>query len=453
MLGDIEATNSQARQAGQPPETPTKALVLASADSHVKWCYVFARRYGGDSAEIEIYAPTDAGHDLNEEILRNMGVDAAYTSAPLEDFPDHCDLSRVDVIFTILTPPLFASMHRRLARWLEDERPSRRPIIVTGFPGISLHLVMGITTRQGADVICVNTKRDLDESRRISRMMGYDPSQICSTGYIFAPPRLSRSFRSVPNSGRRIVFSTQPNWPSKREERKYILRKLVEAAYRYPDDRFVIKLRLPPGAKTVHPEPHHYEKIFPELRVDRPENLSFAYGPMIEALETADLHITVASTAAVESISMGVPTAIISDFGPHEGYGVFHFIGSGMLRTIDQAMAGDVGAPEKEWMIENGFSETDTIESAFSLIDRARAQQEKLAAPLPLRSISYTPEQFPYDFTPKESPKALPKESPRKPETRAGLKNLARQLLPPVLLPAARRIYRKMTFVRKLRLL
>lgn len=436
MLRDIEATNSQALQAGQSTEIPTKALVLASADSHVKWCYVFARRYGGDSAEIEIYAPTDAGHDLNEEILRNMGVDAAYTSAPLEDFPDHCDLSRVDVIFTILTPPLFASMHRRLARWLEDERPSRRPIIVTGFPGISMKLVMGITTRQGADVICVNTRKDLQDAGRISKKLGYDPAVLCNTGYIFSPPRLTRSFRTTPNSGRQIVFSTQPHWPGKRDERKYILRKLTEASCRYPNDTFVIKLRLPPGAKTVHPEPHHYEKLFSELKVARPGNLLFAYGPMAETLKTADLHLTVSSTAAVESISMGVPTAIISDFGPHESYGVFHFIGSGMLRTIDQAMAGDVGAPEKEWLLENGFSENDTIDAALLLIDRARAAQSKLAAPLPLRSVAYTPENFAYDF--------YPKENSCKPRAGAGLTRLARQLLPPALLPAARRVYRKM---------
>lgn len=441
MPKDIKEDDLQEYSAGQlhgdqSSGASTKALVVASADSHVKWCHAFARRYGGDNAEIDIYAPSDAGHDLNEVILRNMGVDAAYTSAPLADLPDHYDLSRIDVIFTILTPPLFALMHRRLARWLEDERPTRRPIIVTGFPGISMKLMRGIATRQGADVICVNTRTDLQDAERISKWMGYDPAVLCNTGYIFAPPRLARSFRTAPDSGRRIVFSTQPHWPGKRDERKYILRKLTEAACRYPNDTFVVKLRLPSGAKTVHPEPHHYEELFSELKVTRPYNLLFAYGPMAEALETADLHLTVSSTAAVESISMGVPTAIISDFGPHEGYGVFHFIGSGLLRTIDQAMAGDVGTPETEWLIENGFSETDTIEAAFSLIEQARAAQDELAAPLPLRSISYNSENFAYAFREKNSH--------RKPSTRLELKRLAKQLLPPILFPAVRSIYRKL---------
>mgnify|MGYP001272988741 CR=1 FL=1 len=445
MPNDIEISDLHEYSADQPHDqnssrATTKALVLASADSHVKWCHTFARLYAGDKAQIEIYAPSDAGHDLNQAILRNMGINAEYTTAPLADLSNRYDLSQYDVIFTILTPPLFALMHRGVARWIEDKRPDRRPIIVTGFPGISMQLVTGITTRQGADVICVNTKRDLEEAQRISRMMGYDPSPICKTGYIFAPQRSNRTFRTTPNSGRRIVFSTQPSWPSKREERKYILRKLTEAACRYPDDTFVIKLRMPPDSQTVHPEPYHYEKIFSELRVRHPRNLLFAYGPMSEALETADLHLTLASTAAVESISMGVPTAIIADFGPHNGYGVFHFIGSGLLRTIDQAMAGDVGTPEREWLVENGFAESDTIEAAFSLIEQARVAQEELAAPLPLQSLAYTPENFAYDF--------YPKEFLQKPRVRLGLKRIAKQVLPPAIFPLAKRVYRTLTSAR-----
>ena len=74
-----------------------------------------------------------------------------------------------------------------------------------------------------------------------------------------------------------------------------------------------------------------------------------AAGDMGEVLSRTDLLVTVSSTAAVEAIHRGIPTAILTDFGIRESLGNAHFLGSGCLAAFDDLDAGAHPVADGRW--------------------------------------------------------------------------------------------------------
>ncbi|WP_444547752.1 DUF6716 putative glycosyltransferase, partial [Streptomyces fradiae] len=70
------------------------------------------------------------------------------------------------------------------------------------------------------------------------------------------------------------------------------------------------------------------------------------YGNMGRVLDVTDLLVTVSSTAALEALHRGVPTAVLTDLGVREALGNHHFIGSGLLTSWDRLDAGDEPVPD-----------------------------------------------------------------------------------------------------------
>ncbi|PMR73054.1 hypothetical protein C1H69_18925 [Billgrantia endophytica] len=294
-----------------------------------------------------------------------------------------------------------------------------------------MKLANGLATRQGADIICLNSKKDLSYAKEFFSDLGLDGSVLESTNYPFAAEGERKEVKTKPNTGRHIVFTTQPHWPGKIEERLYVLGELVKAAKLYPSDKIIIKLRMPAGKKTIHPEKYHYESIFPKLRLKKPTNLEFVYGDMAKVLESTDLHITLASTAAVESIAMKIPTAIIGDFGIVEKYGVDHFVGSGLILKISDALSSGVSLPHAQWLNYNGLGEDDNFEAAFSKLRRVIEKQDQSASALPLNPVYYNSKNYAYDFSPSvmiDKKERLPK----RPRLKVRIKNMLKELLPPI---------------------
>lgn len=376
----------------------TKSLVVASADSHIKWCW-FAAQQITPEAQIDIYAPVDNFH-IDSTILSNMGVVAPVSQGPLDELCQRIDLSHYETIICILTPSKFVLMHQMIEDWVKVTAPRARPIIITGFPGITMRLNNVLLARLGADIICLNSRRDLDEATHIVESLGEDPNVLTSSGYPFSAKHTKSDFKRQPNTGRTILFSTQPHWPGRLMERLYILEKLYLFAIENPCDKVLIKLRMPPGKKSIHAEKYHYEEIFAFLGKRSPDNLIFAYGEMQSALATADLHLTLSSTAAAESIAMGIPTAIIADFGIDEGYGVNHFIGSGLIMPIAEALTQPVPSPSHRWLQRNGFHPDDNLSAAAMKTRDLLAEQARLGTAIPMRKSFFNPRNRAYAFHP-----------------------------------------------------
>lgn len=374
-----------------------KLGVLAAADSAVKYCYLLASEYARPGDVIEIVCLRETGRDVSAQILSNMGVSAPFRIISLADFLSHEALS-YDVLFIFPEQrAVYCSFLNDLHTHIAKTGAVRRPLLVVGFIGIAMdYLLKGLALRQGADVICVNTKHDYQQAQQISHKMGFDSSVLVKTGYPMAIGEKRQAIRTQPNSGRRIVFATQPHWPGLLE-RKYIIARLLKGCQRCPDDRFIIKLRLPEGKKSVHNEPYHYQRLFKQMDVSQPANLEFAYGSMQEVLDETDVLVTVSSTAAVESIARGIPTAILSDFGYSTDYGLHHFIGSGLLRSLEQVIDGDIGTPRNEWLEENGFGHDDDRQALHARLDALLLRQSEQGQPLPLHSLCIGKAHVPFE--------------------------------------------------------
>ena len=93
----------------------------------------------------------------------------------------------------------------------------------------------------------------------------------------------------------RVVFAAQPSVPAGRAERRYLLRRAVAHARRYPDREVVVKLRSRPGEHTTHLEEVPYQKLATERDLAAPANLRLAYGHMGRVLDGTDLLVEVAT--------------------------------------------------------------------------------------------------------------------------------------------------------------
>ncbi len=229
--------------------------------------------------------------------------------------------------------------------------PRRRPVVVTGYVGVVYEkLADGLLLRHGADLVLANSPYDARRFRAVYEGVGADPSAVVRAALPFlggAPHR--------PVPGRHtVVFAAQPSVPATRADRMYLLRRLAAHARLHPDREVLLKLRSKPGEHTTHIEELPYQRLARSL--PPPPNLRLVYGNMGRVLDVTDLLVTVSSTAALEALHRGVPTAVLTDLGVREALGNHHFIGSGLLTSWDRLDAGDEPVPDPAWLADQGVS-------------------------------------------------------------------------------------------------
>ena len=139
-----------------------------------------------------------------------------------------------------------------------------------------------------------------------------------------------------------------------------------------------------PGERVTHEEPFPYDELLRGLGAEQPANLKVALGDMGQVLARTDLLVTVSSTAAVEAIHRGVPTAVLTDFGIRESLGNAYFLGSGCLASFDELDAGAAPVADERWARRNGLGGT---------VDELPGRVAALlaAGPLPPVQPFYTP--------------------------------------------------------------
>lgn len=378
-----------------------KTLCAVSAiDSGMKYCQFLAESYAEPGDRIERIVLVDQHFHLDAETLQNIGVTGKASYLTLAQFFARLREGQYDVIFHYHAPPGYLAFYRAMQDWLA-KRPmaKKRPLLVTGFSGmISEHMAMGLTSRLGSDVICLSTATNLRHGKTACHYMGVDDSVLVQTGYPVALPGNGRVLRTVPNSGRNIVFATQPHFPGGLRQRLYILVELLKLCRACPQDTVTIKLRMQEGKRAIHDEPYHYEALFRALRVDKPDNLVFAYGDMAGVLDTADILLSMSSTAVMEAIAKGVPAAIIADFGLSAEDGLPIFFGSGLFVSIRDLAEGWAGTADPAWLEANGFGPDDHPDRLHQRLDTLLNMQDEQASALPLPDIYCTEKTLPFAF-------------------------------------------------------
>jgi hypothetical protein len=331
---------------------PLRVTVIADSDTRWKWGALTARRIDPDvrlDARLLRGRATPTPRQLAElGIPADSMVEqtAAEILAGIDE--DSCDV----VVISCVGGTVQALLHGFARAW--QGRP-RRPVVVTGYVGVVYEkLADGLLLRAGADVVLANSADDAQRFRDVYDGVGYPTGSIAETALPFLGGDRYRPDDQRPFT---VAFAVQPSVPDGRAGRLHLLRRTVDHARLHPEREVLVKLRSKPGEHTTHIEENPYQKLVASL--DPPDNLSLVYGHMGEVLDRTDLLVTVSSTAALESLHRGIPTAILTDLGIRESLGNHHFLGSGCYASWDELDDGHLPYADPLWTASHGVSNTE----------------------------------------------------------------------------------------------
>lgn len=328
--------------------------VLADSDTRWKWGALTARRLAPEpgSAHLTGYLlrgrATPTARQLGEVGVRTDRLTEVTCAGFLADI----ERERYDVVVLALVGGAAAAvLHGARALW---PGPGPRPAFVTGYVGVVYEkLADGLLLRHGADLVLANSRHDADRFRAVYRGVGADADAVVETALPFLG---GAPYSPVGDRTHRVVFAVQPSVPQSRADRSYLLRRAVEHARLHPDREVLVKLRSRPGEHTTHLEELPYQRLAQQLPGGLPSNCRLVYGNMGEVLDTADLLVTVSSTAALESLHRGIPTAVLTDLGVRETLGNHHFLGSGCLASWTELDAGLLPKGDPDWLAAQGVA-------------------------------------------------------------------------------------------------
>jgi hypothetical protein len=353
-----------------------RILGVADSDSYVKWgAATLARAPREWEASFVVlntpFVPTAA--------QRAAAVDGLMATDPpvlsIAELTELVAREQPDVVFLSLRGPMIRVVLRAVLGV-----SGRRPILVSGLPGISIPATpKALTFRSQVDLILLHSKRELRDFPEVAEKLRIEQAFGLATVPFFATTSRADIARDE------IVFAAQAKVPRLRSERVAIVNALVECARAHPDLRVVIKLRAVGNEKQTHAEQYPYDQLLAELPLS-PDNLVAESGSMSAHLERAVGLVTVSSTALLEAAAIGVPGLALDDFGMSQGLINTVFEDSGLFGSSADLVAGRFRTPDPHWLDENYFhhpSDDDWVRKIEALV------AARDVAPLPLRKLRY----------------------------------------------------------------
>ncbi|MFD7260916.1 DUF6716 putative glycosyltransferase [Streptomyces sp. NPDC059874] len=354
-----------------------RVAVLADSDTRWKWGALTARRLVSDSA-----SDPDRGMQLTGYLLRGRATPTArqlgevgvradrLSEVTCAEFLAEVEREQYDVVVLALVGgAVQAVLHGARALW---PNPAKRPVFVTGYVGVVYEkLADGLLLRHGADLVLANSRHDAERFRAVYEGVGADAGAVTETALPFLG---GAPYEPVGNRAHTVVFAVQPSVPDSRADRAYLLERAAGHARLHPDREVLIKLRSRPGEHTTHLEEQPYQRLADRVPGGLPVNCRLVYGNMGEVLDGTDLLVTVSSTAALESLHRGIPTAVLTDLGIREALGNHHFLGSGCLASWDQLDAGSLPRGDRDWLAAQGVLPAGPAAPGLAASDSAAPQ-------------------------------------------------------------------------------
>lgn len=360
-------------------KNPTRVAVFADTDSRWKWALATAKQLSAHPPDCYLRATASAPSDRQ---LREAGADPSrVVETPIGGLPALVAAHSCDVLILGLPGDAVQAVLQAFAA----QAPVDRPILISGYVGIIYErLVEGLYHRAGSDIIVANSPADARQFAELLVAAGFDPSAVVTEPL----PFLAHQALTVgPGAEGALTFAAQPDVPSRKADRQYIVERLVEHAGNHPDQPVLLKVRGLAKERLTHPEPFPYQRLVDALKTPPPPNFAVISGRMDDALDRTGVLVTVSSTAAVEAIHRGVPTAILTDFGVREKMGNHYFAGSGCYASFDDLDRGVVPQVGADWAVDRGL--TDLAPGA--LVDRVNTLlAQELAAPRSFYSAQHS---------------------------------------------------------------
>ncbi|MGW6687636.1 DUF6716 putative glycosyltransferase [Streptomyces sp. NPDC054961] len=383
-----------------------RVAVLADSDTRWKWGALTARRLSPEPGSVHLTGfllrgrATPTARQLGEVGVRPDRLTEVTCAEFLTELSDPGREPYDVVVLALVGGAVQAVLHGARALW---PAPGTRPVLVTGYVGVVYEkLADGLLLRHGADLVLANSRHDAERFRAVYEGVGADAAAVVETALPFLD---GAPYAPVGDTPHRVVFAVQPSVPEGRADRAYLLGRAAEHARLHPEREVLIKLRSRPGEHTTHLEELPYQRLAERLPGGLPANCRLAYGNMGEVLDTTDLLVTVSSTAALESLHRGIPTAVLTDLGIRESLGNHHFLGSGCLASWTQLDAGLLPEPDPRWLAAHGVGRAgdappraarqDPHAAARTRLAELLGQAGRLPAPAPYYTRSTAPGYLP----------------------------------------------------------
>lgn|GEM_PF-317344 len=360
-----------------------RLLVVGDSDSYVKWGAALASTLPVEwtSRLVVVASPVQpSARQLEHALDGTRFAPADARVLPLDGRPgvpgldDELDAFDPHAVLLALRGPFVRVVAPRLLR------RRNRPVLVSGFPGLTIPAVpKAVIYREQTDLIVLHSRREVREFRANAAELGIDRMFGLAT-----LPFLSTA-GSTDGGGPRgtdVVFAAQAKVPIGPEDRMRVLSALAELARRRPDRRVVVKVRARAGEAQTHEEAHDYADLMGDLGAadELPPNLVVEDGPMAAHLERAGALVTVSSTAALESIALGLPTLLLDDFGISPSMINTVFEGAGLFGSTDDLAGGRFRLAEPSWLADNYSHGRDADDWAARLAALVEARE---IVPLP----------------------------------------------------------------------
>ena len=343
-------------------------LAVADADSYLKWSAATLDRLPADwqRRQVLLVSPIAPSPD---QALAATGT--SITRLGLGALARLVRRDPPDVLLLACTGPTVAVL-----AGLRVARGRRRPVLVTGLPGISIPAsARAVAHRRDCDLLVVHSRRERDEFARLAATTAPELS-VALTGLPFLTRDPARRHAAV--EGGDVVFAAQAKVPLQRADREAILLALSDVR---PQGSAVVKVRALAGEQQTHHEELPYADLWDALSaagVVNPTAVRFVAGSMRAALTRARSLVTVSSTAALEAIDTGVPVVVLNDFGVDDSLINTVFADSGCLGDLDDVRAGRAFTPDPTWLLDNYFhpvGDDDLVERVTDLVRRRDSGQ------------------------------------------------------------------------------
>jgi hypothetical protein len=378
-----------ARSRGRDGTAGRLVVGIVDTDSFAKWgAHLLSAAPDGWSLELlVVHTPRTASPAQLRSAFR--GVDDRLAHLATEP-PTPLDVDAV-VERLRLDPPdaVLVSVIGPVAELLIEEvhrRVPRRPVLVTGLPGISFPAKWkGVFSRARADLFVLHSHREVRDYEALAAENGVEPFFALATlPFAAAPARTAR--RGTAPTRDSVVFAAQPSVPPTREERARVVQWLADTARQHPEWRVVVKTRAVAGEQQTHREAFPYADLVP---ADAPPNLVVATGPMATHLDRAVALVTISSTAVLEAVARGIPALTLTDFGISRPLINEVFVDSGLEGDAIDLVGGVFGRVRPDWMTDNYFHQesdddwvirTDrlmALRDVGALVDRPAARRSR----------------------------------------------------------------------------
>jgi hypothetical protein len=361
---------------------PVRVLAVVDSDSNLKWA-------GGALSKVDL---GDGAFEISVVVLQTpLAPSMAQITSALSGTGLPAPL--------VLRPGALRQRIRRdgpdavlvaaigpVAEYIADivvRATRQRPALVSGLPGIALTGTRrAVRWRDWTDAFLVHSRREAEEVGQEFAALKATPRIVLSS-----LPYL-RHHAHDPTPIRRLVFAPQAKVPVRREDRVALLDGLARLA----DDGFevIVKLRARAGERQTHNERYPLDELWRQehARLGRTDDdVVFSDGPMDAWLTPGTALVTISSTAAIESLALGLPTAVIADFGVSAELLNEPFAGSGFLVSMaDLPRALRAGGPvaDAAWLDRN-YLHTSSSELPAALAELA--ERREIGELPPLRRV------------------------------------------------------------------